>query len=181
MNGPNSNRHPLDKYIDEKLEQLNIEFDPSGWQSVQNMMKSHVEIANPNNSSTFSKFISLKSIAIFTVSALILSLLMYQLIGEKPNGNINTNQNKSNPSLDENTIDSSNQYHKKDQKINSVPSTIPTLKNKEILSKFNNQVPLVVDSTQIFDDIEKYVKIDSLQDLILKDSTKFKKKKHIIW
>jgi hypothetical protein len=181
MNEPNSNRHPLDKYIDEKLEQLNIEFDLSGWHSVQNMMKSHVEMANSNNSSTFSKLLSLKSIAIFTVSALILLFLVYQLIGEKPDGNMNSNQNNSKPLLEDNMIDTSNQYNKIDQKVNSIPNIIPTLKGKEILNKSYDQLQLEIDSTQTLDAIEKYVKIDSSQDLKVKDTTKIKKKKHIIW
>lgn len=180
MNAPNSNRHPLDKYIDEKLEQLNVEFDPSGWHSVQNMMKSQTEIANPNNSSTFSKLLSIKSIAIFTVSTLILSLLMYQLIIKEPTHINNSNQIINEPSVDQDIIDSSNQYNENDDKVKSGPNFIPTSQDKEILNKSYDKVPSAVDSIQILDANGSQITIDSSLILDQKDTTKTKKK-HIVW
>lgn len=181
MNAPNSNRHPLDKYIGDRMDQLDVKYNPSDWKSVQSMMLSNKEITNPNNSFSFSKLTSYKIIAVTAIFVVVLTFVFYHLIGSEDIEKTNLSRGKNQPIFQQNMIDSTDQYNQLDQKINSVPNLIPKLKQKENLDLDFYQLPLNSDSILGVEVIDKQIIIDSIQIKKSIDTIDVKKKKHILW
>jgi hypothetical protein len=161
MSAQNNNYHPLDKYIGERMDQLDIEYNPSDWQSVKSMLQSHGSYSKPKDNYDFSKLKSLKIVGIIGVFVVILSLIAYLLIDDKTTEVSPPIQKNNRLELQENMIDSSIFENTSDHKINNIPNRSPELKQKENFDNVIYPNPVHSDSLQIIDAIEKNMVIDS--------------------
>jgi hypothetical protein len=180
MKANNHSNHPLDDYIHKGIENLDIQYDPASWQSVNEKLQQ----ANYQKSQeSLSKMKLRKFTKIISLSTLVLVILSIFLL------NTNKKQNKdkielheSNHSIksniqpeNENTIDTTTIELDKKVYPNLTKPKEKTFTDDFIHNQMEkHKIPIKIDTLNFY-------KLDTTQLIKSQDSTKIKRKKHIIW